>query len=235
MLVQRGSDTAVATVERLASRHPTPGMEWRVHEAREAQLARWTGPEPAHVVELAQSSDARIVLSTAHLQLAVMGSLRRIAKQLRTGDPAAAVELWEPSAPRKPKSEETLSTWLAERLQTDLHVGGRLVGRELQVRENRTGKGRGESVDIIVATPLGPRVAGAPSAVVMIEAKGTWHPKVKTALSDQLAERYLSASTCYGIYLVFWFARDTWDKEDSPGQVDEGPGDDQGALRDAGP
>jgi hypothetical protein len=214
VLAQRGTDVAVTAIGALASRHPVPSLEWRVREAREARLARWTGPEPAHVVQLAQASDARIVLSAEHLQLAVLASLRRIAQHLGTGDPPAARELWEPTDPPRPKSEEALSTWVAAKLDADMRVGGRLVGRELQIRENRTGKGRGESIDIVVATPIGARVAGAPLTSVLIEAKGTWHPQLKTALSDQLANRYLSASTRHGIYLVFWFDRTGWDTSD---------------------
>jgi hypothetical protein len=214
VLAQRGTDEAVKAIEALASRHPVPSLEWRVREAREARLARWTGPEPAHVVQLAQAGDARIVLSAEHLQLAVLASLQRIAKHLRVSDPPVARELWEPTDPPRPKSEEALSTWVAAKLDADLRVGGRLVGRELQIRENRTGKGRGESVDIVVATPIGARVAGAPLTSVLIEAKGTWHPQLTTALSDQLAARYLSASTRYGIYLVFWFDRTSWDTSD---------------------
>jgi hypothetical protein len=78
VLAARGTDEAVAAVDELAVKYPSHGMARRKAEAREARLPRWTAPEPRHVILLAQSNDARIVLSDTHLQQAVMGALRRI-------------------------------------------------------------------------------------------------------------------------------------------------------------
>ncbi|MFN2467257.1 MAG: hypothetical protein ABR521_03890 [Gaiellaceae bacterium] len=107
-LAQRGTDEALAAVDALASMFPSYGM---TRQAREARLARWTAPEPRHVILLAQSNDARIVLSDAHLQQALMASLRRIEKRLQENSPPAARELWNTRGKPAPKYEEELSTW----------------------------------------------------------------------------------------------------------------------------
>jgi hypothetical protein len=215
VLAQRGTDTAVALLESLVRQHPdAPGLEWRLREAREARLDRWVGPEPGDVVVLAQSNDSRIILSVQHLHQAVLASLRRIAGELQHGVPPTGSELWNTDPPAKPKHEEELSTWLAAKLKADLSVGGRLVGRELEIRPNITGKGRGESVDLVITSPIGSRVAGTRIAQVMIEVKGSWHKKVKTAMVNQLVARYLSSENPCGIYVVFWFDRVTWDRDD---------------------
>ncbi len=215
-LAQRGTDEAVTAVDALAVRFPSYGMTRRKIEARDARLARWTAPEPYQVIELAQSNDARIVLSDAHLQQALMASLRRIEKRLQANSPPAVRELWNTRGKPTPKYEEELSTWLKGRLEDDLDVGGRVIGRELEIRANTTGRGRGESVDIAVFAPIGAEVEGAATASVTIEVKGCWHADVKTAMRSQLVDRYLTGTgTEHGIYVVFWFAAKDWDPADS--------------------
>ncbi|MFN2467258.1 MAG: hypothetical protein ABR521_03895 [Gaiellaceae bacterium] len=91
-----------------------------------------------------------------------------------------------------------------------------MIGRELEIRPNTTGRGRGESVDIGVFAPVGTEIEGAATASVTIEVKGCWHAHVKTAMKSQLVDRYLTGTdTTHGIYLVFWFAADDWDSKDS--------------------
>ncbi len=216
VLAERGTDEAITAIDALASKFPSYGMTRRKAEARESRLARSTAPEPSQVILLAQSNDARIVLSDAHLQQALMASLRRIEKRLQESSPPAARELWNTRGKPTPKYEEELSTWLKGRLEDDLGVGGRVIGRELEIRPNTTGRGRGESVDIAVFAPVGAEVEGAATTSVTIEVKGCWHADVKTAMKSQLADRYLTGTgTTHGIYLVFWFTADDWDPSDS--------------------
>lgn len=216
VLAGRGTDEAVAHIDALALKFPSYGMMLRKRDAREARLARWTAPEPRHVIQLAQSNDARIVLSDAHLQQALMASLRRIERRLQESSPPASRELWNTSGAPTPKSEEELSTWLRGRLQEDLVIGGRVIGRELEIRPNKTGRGRGESVDIAVFAPVGADVESATTASVTIEVKGCWHAKVRSAMKSQLVNRYLTGTgTTHGIYVVFWFGAENWLKTDS--------------------
>ena len=50
---------------------------------------------------------------------------------------------------------------------------------------------------------------------VIIEAKGCWNPKLKTAMKDQLVDRYLKDNDCnHGIYLVGWYDCNQWDNND---------------------
>lgn len=215
-LAARGSDQAVTAVDALAARYPSYGMTRRKADAREARLARWTACEPRHVILLAQSNNARIVLSDAHLQQAVTSALRRIENRLQDSSPPAAAELWNTRGEPMPKHEEELSNWLKGRLDDDLRVGGRVIGRELQIRANATGRGRGESSDVSVFAPIGTDVEGAVTASVTIEVKACWHADLKTAMKTQLVERYLTGTgTTHGVYLVFWFAADNWDPKDS--------------------
>ena len=126
-LAQRGTDQASAGIADLAARYPSPGMTSLRSQARETRLARWTAPTPQQIIQLAQSSDARIVLSSDHLQQAVMASLHRIERRLQENTPPSVRELWNTRGRPSPKHEEELSTWLAARLDEDLRVGGRVI------------------------------------------------------------------------------------------------------------
>jgi hypothetical protein len=84
------------------------------------------------------------------------------------------------------------------------------VNREVQVAPAATGVG--ERNDLLVQCSAGG--TGEPFSVV-IEVKGAWNAELKTAADQQLAKRYLDAETrrC-GIYLVFFFDREMWAKDD---------------------
>ena len=47
--------------------------------------------------------------------------------------------------------------------------------------------------------------------LLVVEAKGQWHPELYSAAASQLNERYASHQDAeqQGIYLVFWFGPDT--------------------------
>jgi len=73
----------------------------------------------------------------------------------------------------------------------------------------------GERTDIVIEATSGAN-GGEPIVRLIIEVKGCWNKEVKSAMSDQLADRYLAAApnTC-GLYLVGWFLCDDWDCADS--------------------
>lgn len=52
--------------------------------------------------------------------------------------------------------------------------------------------------------------------VVIVEVKGIWHDKVRTAMEDQLLDQYLlrdRATHRHGVYLVCWFDQESWDED----------------------
>src|SRR5262249_11901949 len=49
----------------------------------------------------------------------------------------------------------------------------------------------------------------------IIEVKGSWNPELRTAMNNQLVDRYLHDNRCrLGLYLVGWFNCDAWDPDD---------------------
>ena len=93
-----------------------------------------------------------------------------------------------------------MSKIIAQWLEVDLDKNkGRSVLRELQIQHNiRT--------DIeVAAVAIGTSARTQRPIQVVIEVKGHWHSKIKTAHRDQLVGDYLRASgRTHGIYLVVW-------------------------------
>jgi hypothetical protein len=80
---------------------------------------------------------------------------------------------------------------------------------------SKSGKGRGESIDIQITAPTGKSNQGAETATIILEVKGNWNRGLETEMESQLAGRYLRrARTSHGIYVVLWFASDDWDPQD---------------------
>jgi len=219
-LAKRGADESVAVVEELRRRWPEAVPASLVRAATEARRFHANTVEPGYVVELCQASDARLVFDDRGLQEALLSSLRRIQASLRKGEPPLANELWN-SETNRPELEDWLSNWLAERLRTDLKMGGRVINREVQVGLSASGKGRPKSTDLKVTAPTGKQREMAGTATVLIEAKGAWNRDLRTGMKGQLVEDYLRGSGQeHGIYLVYWFPTDD---SDAPGK--RGPWD----------
>ena len=116
----------------------------------------------------------------------------------------------------RPKDENSFSNWLKLHLEADLKTRGIIANREVEIRRGE-GKGQGEQTDIhvdaIIREHPENEIYGKITAI--IEVKGCWHEKLKTAMETQLAERYLKDNQCdYGLYLVGWFPCDQWDEDD---------------------
>jgi hypothetical protein len=210
VLAERGTDTAVSAIARLHDAHPDAhNIRFRWRDARDARRARWPAPAPGDIVRLAHTTDARIVMSAEHLQQLLVASLQRAGSALQ-GTPPRARELWN-QKPLTPKDEGALSDWLQAWFNQDLLVGGRFVGRELQVRPSASGRGRGEDVDLVITATVGEHVQDAETVAVRIEVKGCWNRDLDTAMDDQLAARYLHpGSQRHGIYVVGAYDAPAW-------------------------
>jgi len=111
----------------------------------------------------------------------------------------------------RPKSETEVATVIAASLTATLRSRGVFLAEEAQVRLSKTGKGRGESVDIWTEAIVGPRSASPERATVVIELKGCWNRELKTSMKEQLIDRYLDPPFHrHGIYLIACFGTDQW-------------------------
>ncbi len=116
-----------------------------------------------------------------------------------------------------PVTETALSIDLVRFLRTWFGRYPLFADREVELRpiaEWRTGGSdsppwRGERSDILV------RAIGADRTfAVVVELKGSWNENWDTAAQTQLVDRYLvHPDLDAGIYVVFWFDRETWPTE----------------------
>lgn len=213
-IVSRGTEEAVRTIEAIMRNHPAQEYLNAVRREAEELMIRttWTPPGPKCVVQLGADASRRWVRSDGDLRSVIVASLGRAAERLH-GVTGAIPELWNTS-PVKPKPEGALSDWLARFLRDDLVGRGIVVGREVEVRPDPSGR-KGEAVDLDVSAVAGPEVAGSPTVTVHVEVKGSWNRGLFEDMETQLLDRYLSGTgLTQGIYVVGHFGAETWDTSD---------------------
>lgn len=213
-LQRRGTPEAVEAIETIE--RALPQYPWLGYVRREAQLAlrtnNWPSVAPAELLELSTRGNARLVHSESQLREVVVAALEKIQERLTGATPEAHL-LWNTDeSQRRPKDEEDISDYFANRIQDLVVDSGAVVNREVEVRRN--GKGIGERTDLCVDAIVTDRASNLRLTVV-VEVKGAWHPLIYAAIRNQLAERYMQDfCTDDGIYLVVWPDVDSW-------QVDE--------------
>ena len=215
-LAQLGTPAAVAAVERIVAQFPErPGLRQVLLDAEERMRQNtWIPLQPAQLLALLASQDARLVQSGQELVQVLLESLGRFQQRLQGQTPQAPY-LWEEVPSPRPKSENRLSDYVTGFLRDDLRDRGIIINREVEIVQ-RHRQGTGERVDIQVeAFQLDQSGERYDILKVMVEVKGCWNPDLFQAMESQLYEQYmLPASTQYGIYLVGWYDPADWDEAD---------------------
>jgi len=222
---------ALQALQHLASLRPDDSsVKWMLAEAQQASLQRtWIPPEPAELLAMAQHRESRLVDSGGQLLDVIEESLERLQQKLHGHDPLVEF-LWDKGADDEsgihwqPKDERSLSIFVKTHLEDDLKGRAIILNREVEIRRSLGEEIRqGQETDIqIDAITHNPRSGEAHRVSVIIEVKGCWNKKLKSAMKEQLADRYLVESACrHAIYLVGWFLCDAWNdgdyrKKDTP-------------------
>lgn len=223
-LASRATPDAVRDLRHLVTDHPALlDLQAALHEARRAvQNKTAVRLTPQEVTALLADRDRRIVRTAHQLAAVICDTLDAIAADLPTHGnllwdcergmrPASAA----PNAARplrwRPKPEGALGAYLAHELHLRLVLARVIVNREVIIRPTDHGdSGERPDIKIDVVSPED-NSAEAPVISIPVEIKGAWHPRLRTAQADQLAERYLAdMDTTDGIYLVGWFPLHHW-------------------------
>lgn len=218
-LRDEGSPEAVDAVRAIVTALPDDRWLPRILAIAEAVLRRnqWTPTPLPQLLQLARDRRTVVVNDQRALTDAVVFALDEAQTRL-TGATPESHYLWDTYAGR-PKSEDEISDYLANVLSRALSVSGLIVNREVQVRRNRP-SGIGERTDLLVdAAPLVGPETGRLS--LPVEVKGAWNSELRTAMRDQLVERYMSdTAVSVGVYLVAWPDLESWtDTADTRRQV----------------
>ena len=218
-LRDEGSLESVEAIRGIMAAAPSDRWLVRVLAIAEAGLRsnRWTPTPMSQLIRLARDRSALVVNDPVALTAAVTTAFEKVQSQL-TGATPESHYLWDTHAGR-PKSEDEVSDYLANELKRVLALRGAIVNREVQVRRNRP-SGIGERTDLLVeAAPAGRPDTGR--LCLPIEVKGAWNIELRTAMRDQLVERYMrDTSTDQGMYVVIWPDLKAWtDTTDKRRQV----------------
>lgn len=158
-----------------------------------------------------QETDSRCLLNSVQDLLdLVMNELESYRTYLQ-GDTPTVRYLWN-SDPIRPRNEEDLSdhlkNYLDLRLTTDV-----VINREVQIRRKLFNDGRpGSQTDLWVQA----FDEHGSALTICIEVKCNWNDSAKTALKEQLIDKYMSGKTATaGIFLIGWFGCDSWDCNDN--------------------
>lgn len=200
-MASRGMSSALAALEHGRPAADLDRIRHLLQEARTREaLANWRPLQPATLMNVLASGDARLVRDSAGLITVLLGQLDEIQNDIR--ELAAFRSLWdgEPgTAGSTPKNEDTISDWLAGQLRLRLrpHV---VVDREIQVTRHKPA-GVGTRIDITATS------GSVEIGRVVFEAKRVNNPELLTAIDDQLVGQYMDpAAFSHGIYIVYWTA-----------------------------
>ncbi len=181
----------------------------------------WNPPTINEFKQLVQLKNSRFIQSESQLLEVLLELLPQLDLELqgKANATSSAIDLWNEyrktdengnrSTYWTPKDENRLSDYIERYLKRVLEGTNIFVGRENQVE-------RGQFTDIHIEThPLQANDQFGQPLKVIIEVKGCWHRELKTAMEDQLKNRYLQENGLYyGIYLVGWFMCDKWSRDD---------------------
>lgn len=223
-LSQLGSFEAYVQLQRLCQIFPDNFAlrQQRYQGAEQARRRTWVTLSPSELLRLCSNTNLRYVASEAELMEVVLETLALMDNELQGNLPLAPF-LWnEWDAPKpqgkrgpspklyRPKDENDFSSFVARFLFDHLQKTGIIINREVEIRP-------GEFTDIIVDATIKKQDGISLKKVsVIVEAKGSWHPHLKSAMKDQLVDRYLKQHQClHGIYLVGWFECSKWNSGDN--------------------
>lgn len=218
LLAGRATAPAWSALQDLAIAHEYPRwLTYTLEEARETYSRRnWEPLNPTQLQQFLRHAPNRWVQSSADLLDAVLESLDRLQQRLQ-GSPARAHDLWYPVDQKKGyrivngnklREENSVTDYVQGFLDDDLHRHLFATHREVQLRAG-AGTQKGQELDLYVEAVANQTTASSPLAtklLVFIEAKHQDNPEVKTALDQQLVNRYLrNHSATTGLFLVYWY------------------------------
>lgn len=215
VLVQEGLKGSSAALKNIHTLFPDE--TWFHHCIIDAQTNEQANQAPTlnitEIKSLREKSSAsrHLINSIRDLHEVVSEKLKEYLEYLQ-GDESAVRYLWNTGKQICPKEEEDLSDHLKNFL--DLKIkSGVIINREVQIQRKRYKNGKsGSKTDIWVQVSSD---KDGQKFTLCIEVKCNWNPSAKTALKNQLIDKYMSGGTAKaGILLLGWFACKEWDKND---------------------
>ena len=187
---------------------------WLRREAEKLAVAvrdaSWVPLAPHEVREVLEHPYRRVVTSEAQLAQVLLDGLDAVTLDIGQ-DTNHRAAYWhrqlEPKGTFIPPDEPEFMTQLSWHLSTV--ISGVSLRSEVELN-HRLADVAGSEADIEASACDGEREIS-----VVIEGKGIWHPDVRTAITTQLHDRYLTGAHSHtGIYLVAAYRGEQWLEKD---------------------
>jgi hypothetical protein len=205
VLVESGKKGSAQVIEKLLAKNPE-GFMGHVATARSNEAAARLPTLSAQRIHELTEEKKTVIASVHDLQRYVLALLNNYQVVLH-GTPPAVGHLWNTNEPVSPKKEEDVSDHLVLYLK-DKMAGAIFANREVQIsRKLAEGGDAGARTDIW----LDCETICQEKVSLCIEVKCSWNRSAKTAISDQLVGRYMTAGRAdAGILLLAWFHCASW-------------------------
>ncbi len=158
-----------------------------------------------------KSASCRLINSGHDLHALILEKLEEYQMYLQ-GDIPAIGDLWDTTISPRPRDEGYLSDHLTRFLKLTLS-SEIIINREVQIRHKLYREGEaGSRTDIWIQAID----ENGQALTLCIEVKCNWNASARTALKDQLIDKYMSGRTATaGILLLGWYACPKWDNADN--------------------
>jgi hypothetical protein len=213
-LRDKGTAAAIDALDVIARTLPTVTAIQRIQVDAMSNFSNkaWDAISIHDLVLLAHQERSALIATELDLLAVVVRAFDDVQRQLTGANPQSHL-LWDTHSHR-PKTEDEISDFIANRLE-ELSGRNRLVvNREVQVRRNRP-SGVPERADVQVDAATG---GSGPFATISlpIEVKGAWNNELLTAMRSQLVARYMTdLHVDHGCYVVLWPDVEPWKGNDS--------------------
>jgi hypothetical protein len=212
LLASDVSQLSAAALHRAADELDDPWLRREAEKLTAAvREAGWAPLAPHEVREVLEHPHKRVITSEAQLARVLLDGLDAVASDIGQDTNHRAAywhRQYDPKGTYIPADEPEFMAQLSWHLST--LIRGVSLRSEVELN-HRLADVAGSEADIEAIARDGER-----EICVIIEGKGIWHPKVRTAIKTQLHNRYLTGAHSHtGIYLVAAYSGELWLQADS--------------------
>lgn len=184
----------------------------RARAERSYRLSQWN-PIPLNVVaNLLDSNAKRLIRSDDDVMSGIEAALEAYAEAIRQDNAESVEDLW--NTPRgefpSPKAEEHISNKLCGAVRAYFNQYAIAADREVEIHRRSvpraSGGEPGSELDVLVQVSA--QGSGSGTRVrIPLEVKLSCNDQVKTAMKDQLVNRYIpQLGATHGLYVVAWMS-----------------------------
>lgn len=187
-------------------RRPRARAEWSY------RLSQWNPIPPNVVADLLESNAKRLIRSDDDVMSGIEAALEAYAQAIRKDGLESVEDLW--NTPRgespSPKAEEHISSKLCGAVRAYFREYAIAADREVEIHRRSVPRANGgepgSELDVLVQVPPRGSASGA-TIRIPLEVKLSCNDEVKTAMKDQLVDRYIpQLGATHGLYVVAWMS-----------------------------